>query len=376
MRNEQHIRALIIEDSDGDADLICEVLSEAEGVRIDTERADRVSAGIELLRKKKFDVILSDLGLPDSQGIETFIRLHSQYPDLPIIILTGLSDEELALQALQKGAQDYLVKGQTDIDSLCKSIRYSIERKKLEEEVLRARKLESIRILASGIAHDFNNILQGVIGNISAAKLLLSPKDAAVPPLDNAETESMRAGALTKQLISLARGGASAKKKAFIGDLVKSAAIYSLDRSRFKAEFRLPGDLRAVEVDEGQIMEVVHSIVLNAQEAMPDGGTINIVAENIAHGGKDVLPLEEGEYVKISVSDAGIGISGENLAKIFDPYFTTKKIGVQKGTGLALAKCYSIIKNHGGLITVDSKAGAGTTFHIYLPVSEKDMPTR
>ncbi|MGE5239104.1 MAG: sensor histidine kinase, partial [Chloroflexota bacterium] len=341
MRNEQHIRALIIEDSDGDADLICEVLSEAEGVRIDTERADRVSAGMELLRKKKFDVILSDLGLPDSQGIETFIRLHSQYPDLPIIILTGLSDEELALQALQKGAQDYLVKGQTDIDSLCKSIRYSIERKKLEEEVLRARKLESIRILASGIAHDFNNILQGVIGNISAAKLHLSPEDEAVPLLDNAEKESMRAGALTKQLISLARGGASARKRTSIGDLVKSAAIYSLDRSRFKAEFHLPDDLWAVEVDEGQIMEVVHSIVLNAQEAMPDGGTITIVAENVTHGGKDVLPLEEGGYVKISVSDAGIGIPAENLVKIFDPYFTTKKIGVQKGTGLGLAKCYS-----------------------------------
>ena len=130
--------------------------------------------------------------------------------------------------------------------------------------------------------------------------------------------------------------------------------------------------LGTVEVDEGQIMEVVQNIVVNAQEAMPDGGTIIVHTENIGRGDEDVP--KEGQYVKISVKDAGTGIPAENLHKVFDPYFSTKKMGVQKGTGLGLAKCYSIIKNHGGLITVDSEPGAGTTFHIYLPVSKEDVP--
>jgi len=174
---------------------------------------------------------------------------------------------------------------------------------------------------------------------------------------------------LTKQLLTFAKGGAPIKETASIIDLIKDSASFSLRGSKVGCEQSITDDLWSVEIDKGQISQVIQNLIINANQAMPDGGIIKIGSENVVIGENNPLPLPEGEYVKISIKDQGNGISEEHLHKIFDPYFTTK----EKGSGLGLATCYSIIAKHNGHITVESEPGVGTTFFIYLPVSEKEV---
>ncbi len=179
----------------------------------------------------------------------------------------------------------------------------------------------------------------------------------------------MRAKDLTHQLITFSMGGAPIKKTTDIVELIKGSVSFALRGSNIRCEFFISDALRPVEVDERQINQVINNLIINANQAMPKGGMINVGIENISAGAQDILPLREGKYVKVSISDQGVGISEEHLKNIFDPYFTTK----QKSSGLGLTTSYSIIKNHNGLITVESEIGVGTTFHIYLPVSVKEI---
>jgi PAS domain S-box-containing protein len=250
------------------------------------------------------------------------------------------------------------------------------ERKKMEEELLKAKKLESVGTLAGGIAHDFNNLLQAILGSISLAKMHSDPGDKIHKFLDTAEKVSMRASDITKQLITFAQGGAPVKRTMYIGEFIKNTVLFFLGGSNVTAKFYIDADLTPVDVDEGQIRQVIHSMVSNATEAMPDGGTLTITVENVDIDVTDELPLNEGKYAKVTLSDCGTGIPRENISRIFDPFFTTKEMGSQKGTGLGLAISYSIIKNHNGLITVESEIGVGTTFHIYLPASKKDIAVK
>ncbi|MFC2017144.1 ATP-binding protein [Chloroflexota bacterium] len=246
------------------------------------------------------------------------------------------------------------------------------ERKQLEEERQKAVKLESVGILAGGIAHDFNNILTGIMGNIGLAKRHVEPESKAEERLLEAEKASLRAKDLTQQLLTFARGGAPIKKIVSITGLVKELAGFVLRGSNVRCDFDLPDNLWLVEADEGQVNQVITNMVINADEAMPEGGVISISAENTEIKGRSTLPLSKGRYVKITVADQGVGIKKEHLDRIFDPYFTTK----QKGSGLGLATSYSIIKTHGGYITVDSTPTVGTTFQIYLPASKEPAPKK
>ena len=258
--------------------------------------------------------------------------------------------------------------------TLIQGVIYDItDRKKMEQELLKARNFESIGILAGGIAHDFNNFLTAILSNISFAKLHVLPEDKIFASLDTAEKTSMRASELANQLITFSKGGTPVKKLTLIGDLIKNTATFSLSGSNVRCQFNLPKDLSAIEVDAGQMRQVIHHLVRNAKEAMPEGGIIHIMAENISILPGDELPLEQGKYIKISIKDHGAGIPSGHLSKIYDPYFSTKERGNQKGMGLGLTICFSIIKNHGGLITVESQLGAGTTFYLYLPVIEKEV---
>ncbi len=246
------------------------------------------------------------------------------------------------------------------------------ERRKMEAELLKASKLESIGVLAGGIAHDFNNILMAIMGNVSFARMKLDPEDEIFEPLTAAEKASLRAKDLTRQLLTFARGGTPVKRTASMAELIKDSADFALRGSNVRCEFSIPNDLWPVEVDEGQMSQVVNNLVINADQAMPKGGTIKIRAENATVGPEQALPLKGGQYVKVSFEDQGIGIPEEHLPKIFDPYFTTK----QKGSGLGLATSFSIVRNHEGHITVESELGVGTTFYVYLPASQKELPTQ
>jgi PAS domain S-box-containing protein len=247
-------------------------------------------------------------------------------------------------------------------------------RLKLEEDLAKAQKLESLGIVAGGIAHDFNNLLSAIGGNVSLAKLYLKPEEKVFGLLEKAEKASQQATNLTKELMSLSNSGAQIKKRAFLGKLIKETAQISLSNSNVQGEFHIPDDLWPIEVNEGQIRQVIHNFVLNAKEAMPTGGVVTIQAKNITIRSRDELPLREGKYLKISIEDQGVGIPAENLSRIFEPFFTTKdRNGQKETTGLGLAICHSIIKAHDGFITVESEEGVGTTFQIYFPVALKEV---
>jgi PAS domain S-box-containing protein len=237
--------------------------------------------------------------------------------------------------------------------------------RKIQEEAFKARKLESIGVLAGGIAHDFNNILMAIMGYISLAGSM-AVNDKLKSLLASAEKASVRAKGLTQQLLTFAKGGEPVTETSCISEVIRESAGFVLHGSNVACSFVIPDNLQLVNIDKGQISQVIQNIVLNAKNAMPEGGSIEIVCENYRYSAQDHLPLAPGDYVLISIRDTGTGIPPEIIDKIFDPYFTTSK----HGQGLGLAVTRSIIAKHGGHVGVESKVGEGSVFTIYLPVSE------
>lgn len=246
------------------------------------------------------------------------------------------------------------------------------ERERMREELIKAQKLESVGLLAGGLAHDFNNLLTAILGNVSLARLTPDDSSKVIARLEEAETALMRAKDLTFQLLTFAKGGSPVKKTANIGTLIKDTVKFSQSGSSVRAVFMLPDDIWQVDIDEGQISQVINNLIINASQAMPQGGTVRISCDNVSLDDRSLLPIQAGNYVKITIEDQGTGIPAEYLDKIFDPYFTTK----QTGSGLGLSTSYSIIGKHGGHISVESRLGVGTSFYIYLPASEKAVSGR
>ncbi len=250
--------------------------------------------------------------------------------------------------------------------------RDSTESHRLKEESFRAQKLESLGILAGGIAHDFNNSLTAILGNINLAKLRATSGDPLFQRLVEAERACSRAKSLTDQLLTFAKGGTPVKRVGSVAALLKESVAFALRGSNVGSEFSIPPDLWAVEFDEGQMSQVINNLIINACQAMPDGGIVTVKADNVVAPVEDAESLEHGRYVKISITDSGAGIPAEHIERIFDPYFTTKK----KGSGLGLATSYAIIRSHDGWIHVESEVGSGSTFHIHLPASETEVCSR
>ncbi|HOP05711.1 MAG TPA: PAS domain S-box protein [candidate division Zixibacteria bacterium] len=259
-----------------------------------------------------------------------------------------------------------------EVISVIETVEDVTESRRLEVEIQKQAKLESIGVLAGGIAHDFNNILTAITGNLSLARLdceLDSPVDIAI---EQAMRASERAQSITGQLLTFAKGGAPVRQTSNLDTVLRESAIFSLHGSNTICDFEIPSDLRLVDIDVGQISQVINNLVINASQAMPDGGIIRITASNYDHiGSGSGLPLKAVRYIRVSVSDSGIGIQDKHLKKVFDPFFTTK----EKGSGLGLASCYSIIRRHDGHIEVESSPGQGTTFTFFLPASEKSEIT-
>ncbi len=238
--------------------------------------------------------------------------------------------------------------------------------KKASEQITTAQRLESLGILAGGIAHDFNNILTAILGSISLAKYYETENKDLLGILTDAESASNRAKELTHQLLTFAKGGEPVTRLVNIAKLVNESSAFALTGSNIRLDFNIPENIWFVEADEGQLNQVFNNIVINAQQSMPEGGHINIEIENfIDQNSKS----NDGKYVKISISDEGVGIPKQHIPKIFDPYFTTKN----KGTGLGLSTSHSIVEKHGGYITMDSNVGQGSTFKVFLPASVDQM---
>jgi len=243
------------------------------------------------------------------------------------------------------------------------------ESKGMEAELVKARNLESLGVLAGGIAHDFNNLFQGLLGNLSLAKMCTPESSDAYPFLQAAEQVYVAASALTNQLLAFSSGGISIRADLKLGDLVREEVESTLRGSSVVAEFDLTNDPWVVHVDPLQLRQVVRHLVQNARDAMPSGGRlmVTVTNETLKPSKRRNSTLAFGNYVRISLQDQGGGITQENLPRIFDPYFSTKERGVQKGMGLGLPLCDTIIRKHGGAISVESMSGRGATFHVRLP---------
>jgi len=369
------IKILLVEDNPGDARLIKETLSEAAADQFELTCTERLDLALEHVAQNEFDVVLLDLTLPDSSGLNTFERMHAQAPTIPTIVLTGLDVQTLGTEALQKGAQDYLIKGQVDTPLLVRSVRYAIARKLLENQLLQSNMLESVGELAGGVAHEFNNLLTSIMGYTQLGITGLAPGDPVRSDLEAVLKSAERASKLASQLLAFSRQEVSEPEVFDLNQLILNSG--KLLRSVFEKDVEfiilLSPELNLVSADPNQIDQVLMNLAVNARDAMPTGGKLVIETTNlnVDQAQADQWNCPPGKYVSLTVNDNGIGMSEEVKRKVFDPFYTTKETG--KGTGLGLSICYGIIKQNGGHIEVDSETGNGTTFKIFLPCSTQEV---
>jgi two-component system cell cycle sensor histidine kinase/response regulator CckA len=233
-----------------------------------------------------------------------------------------------------------------------------------EAELATLERLESLGVLAGGIAHDFNNILTAILGNASLLRMEQADADTETGAMiREIESAALRAKNLTQQLLTFSKGGAPVRAASSLGTVVRESAAFALRGAQSRSEVQVAEDLWTAEVDAAQIGQVIHHLVANADHAMGGGGVVKVALANVHVTADMGLPLTPGPYVRITVADTGVGIPAAMLGRIFDPYFTTKP----KGSGLGLSTSYSIVRRHGGHISVESTEGLGSQFSVYLP---------
>lgn len=373
----EQLHILLVDDDEDDYLITQDLLEDMGSSRYELEWVSSYEAALDKIARNNHDVYLIDFRLGRHSGLELLRWAVAEGVSAPLILLTGQGDHRVDLEAMEAGAADYLVKGEINAHLLERAIRYAVERRraqmeqlKLEAELRQAQKMEAIGHMAGGIAHDFNNVLTAILSYSSLARRHVTPDHPVYSKLVGIEESSQRAANLTHQLLAFARRQVVAPRVLNLNDVVLN--MNKLLRRLINAEIELvtlpETDLWRVKVDPGQIEQVLVNLVVNARDAMPLGGKLTIrtrnagLDERYAQKHVDVQP---GEYVCLSVSDTGTGMSKEVMARIFDPFYTTKEPG--KGTGLGLATCYGIVKQNGGHIELESELNVGTTFYIFWP---------
>ena len=349
-------------------------LLQAEGYIVKTEITGK--DGLQTVIIEKPELVILDVVLPDTNGYKICFQIKNlpNFQSPYILLLSGKEiDIDSQVKGFEAGADDYLIKPidrkhfLAKVNSIFRIINSEYEREKLKDLLAQSRKMEAIGTLAGGIAHDFNNILGVITGNISYALSQIDQNEELYEVLIDVQDGAKKAQNLTQQLLTFSKGGEPIKKVINLNQVIKNSSIFMSRGIISKFKFDLAQDLWSVEADSGQFNQVISNLIINSDEAMPNGGIIIIQTENIQIESNNNFQLSAGKYVKISIQDNGIGIHEKYFTKIFEPYFTTK----QNGSGLGLATVYSIIKKHGGHIDVNSQIEKGTIFNIYMPVTSK-----
>ncbi len=370
---DKRINILLVEDNSGDRRLISEMLAEASNVTFDVKYADRLQAAMEYLSQNRVEVILLDLGLPDSQGLETLKKTYAQVSETPIVVLTGLNDEMIGTQAVNEGAQDYLIKGQVDTNLLKRTIRYAIERKQAEGREQRlqlqlnlSNRLASLGLMVEGIAHEINNPLTSVIG---FAQMVMS-EDIPENTREDVKTigdNAQRVADIMKNLLTFAQQQKLEQTYINVNDIIEATLkmrAYPLEDSNITVTTQLDPALPSTMADATLLQQAFLNLVINAETAM-----------KLAHGKGSLLIKTAliSDTIQILFTDDGPGIAEANLVHLFDPFFSTRGFG--QGTGLGLSVCYGIITEHNGQIYAKSQLDKGSVFTVELPVvaEEKNL---
>jgi len=332
--------------------------------------AENGREGLELYRRHLPEVVLSDIMMPVMSGLEMARKIRVDFPEAQFIFMTAFGESNFILEAIDIGVSQYVVKP-VDLSKLLAAISQCVAMIRLKAEAHRIKHLEAIGLLAGGLAHDFNNLLTIVLGNVHLAKKSVDPSSAAFTFLNEAESVSKLARSLGKRLGTLARGESGLKQKMPLTTTLTCSVKAALSGTSIASTFDLPPDIPQLNIDKTQMEQVFSQLAVNALEAMPHGGKLEIAARVSKLSVKSSSLLAPGEYVCITFRDTGNGIPVKNLPRIFDPYFTTKEMDFNKGRGLGLSVCQAIINRHGGQISAYNSSGAGATFKIWLPVAKE-----
>jgi len=370
------LRLLIVEDSQDDAMLLLRELTRG-GFEVVHERVDTADALTSALAREEWDLVVSDHSMPHFSGTDALNILRAKRTDIPFIFVSGTIGEETAVSALKGGAQDYLMK--TNLKRLVPAIQRELreagerrERKRLELQVQQLQKFEAIGRLAGGIAHDFNNVVGAILGWADLGYEETQTGSHSHDRFHKIREQANRAARLTSQLLAFARRQVLQKKKININEVVEegTSLLRRVIGENIEIKHNLAADLRVTLADATQIDQVIMNLCLNARDAMPKGGRLTIETKNVEIG-EDYCRIypygRPGSYVLLTISDTGTGMDARTVEHIFEPFFTTKEVG--RGTGLGLSTVYGVVKQHDGMINVESEQGKGTTFRIYLPAA-------
>ena len=367
----QDVRVLLVEDDPASVLIVRDLLRDSSMASFHVESVSRLQDLRNRRDLSSFDVVLADLGLPDSQGLETYHQVRSCVAGRPIIVLTGFDDETTGLNALRAGAQDYLIKSELTSRTLARAVRYAIDKKAIETQLRQSQRLEAVGQLAAGIAHDFNNILTVVHGQAQLLKESGTLAPEATAAVAEIVESAERAVNLTRQLLTFSRQQVMHARGIALNTIVGGVdrLLRRLLGADVAVELELTADATVVDADVSMLEQVLLNLAVNARDAMPGGGKLKLATAAVSVDRTEVMTAEEypGRFVKLTVSDTGSGVAPEVVPHIFEPFFTTKDVG--KGTGLGLATVYSIVQQHRGWIRVFTKLGEGTRFEIFLPAS-------
>src|SRR3989339_213493 len=368
--NELYLRILLIDDDEDDYIFTKSLLSKVTGFRYELEWISDYEKALSRVLKNEHDIYLLDYRLGAQSGLDILKEAVGKSNRAPFIILTGQGDSEIDLRAMSEGASDYLVKGKIDSQLLERSIRYSVEGRKLEEKLLISQKMETIGNLAAGIAHDLNNLMTVVLGNSTDALSAIDQSSPIHVNISETIKAAESASSLVKQLLAFGRKQMLNIETLNVNTLLSNLSnmLQRVIGENIKLSFAFAPDISNVRIDAGQFQQVIINLAIKARDAMPQGGPLKISSCNSVIDAEYCLQVPDarpGSFVCIEIQDAGKGMEKELIKHIFEPFFSTKGLG--KGTGLGLSTAYGIIKQHDGWISVSSEPGKGSVFSIYLP---------